>query len=59
MVVVCQCDHAHEQAVEAILLCQSRSLFIRTMTVGPGIQPGLLTLRADGVEPVYTQALAG
>ncbi|BCD86374.1 hypothetical protein PSm6_27810 [Pseudomonas solani] len=24
---------------------QSRSLFIRTMTVGPGITPGLLTLR--------------
>ena len=25
---------------------QSRSLFIRTMTVGPGITPGLLTLTA-------------
>ncbi|GGU82227.1 hypothetical protein GCM10009504_43550 [Pseudomonas laurentiana] len=33
--------------------CLSRSLFIRTMTVGPGITPGLLTLQG------YLQALAG
>ena len=31
----------------------SRSLFIRTLTVGPGITPGLLTL------PLNRQALAG
>jgi hypothetical protein len=30
--------------LDTILWCQSRSLFIRTMTVGPGITPGLLTL---------------
>ena len=35
--------HEHTSA-RAALWCQSRSLFIRTMTVGPGITPGLLTL---------------
>jgi hypothetical protein len=31
-------------SAQAALWRQSRSLFIRTMTVGPGITPGLLTL---------------
>ncbi len=35
--------HEHTSA-RAALWHQSRSLFIRTMTVGPGITPGLLTL---------------
>lgn len=35
--------HEHTSARTA-LWRQSRSLFIRTMTVGPGITPGLLTL---------------
>jgi len=34
------------------------SSFIRTMTVGPGITPGLLTLHRHR-KPVTTQALAG
>src|SRR5476651_2910149 len=34
---------------DTALWCQSRSLFIRTMTVGPGITPGLLTLQ--GIQP--------
>ncbi len=36
----------------------SRSLFIRTMTVGPGITPGLLTLPMRE-ELLHRQALAG
>jgi len=37
---------------------QSRSLFIRTMTVGPGITPGLLTFRVVG-QSLNPEALAG
>lgn len=36
--------------LHAILRRQSRSLFIRTMTVGPGITPGLLTLLPSTAE---------
>jgi hypothetical protein len=43
--------HSLVTLLETLLWCQSRSLFIRTMTVGPGISPGLLTL--------LLQALAG
>jgi hypothetical protein len=50
-----QNPRVHDIAVRIALWCQSRSLFIRTMTVGPGIKPGLLTLH--GSEAM--QALAG
>jgi hypothetical protein len=38
--------------LETALWRQSRSLFIRTMTVGPGITPGLLTLPTHTAEAV-------
>jgi hypothetical protein len=48
--------HAHGMALRwPLKVSQSRSLFIRTMTVGPGITPGLLTLQAVA----GLQALAG
>ena len=43
----------HEQtSARAALWRQSRSLFIRTMTVGPGITPGLLTLSSCAANAV-------
>ena len=38
--------------LETALWRQSRSLFIRTMTVGPGITPGLLTLPTHTAQAV-------
>ena len=46
--------HRHLPTWLTALWRQSRSLFIRTMTVGPGITPGLLTLichRRSGDRP--------
>lgn len=52
-------DAMRPARLDTILLCQSRSLFIRTMTVGPGITPGLLTLRviSRGCRPSSARGL--
>ena len=42
--------HRHLPTWLTALWRQSRSLFIRTMTVGPGITPGLLTLTCSQPE---------
>ena len=51
--------HRHLPTWLTALWRQSRSLFIRTMTVGPGITPGLLTLTAHNPSGWISQARAG
>lgn len=47
------------ECLRTALCCQSRSLFIRTMTVGPGIAPGLLTLMSRTAEAVLSPSARG